>query len=75
MIRLVDVADPNFDNRSVDALIREQIEYYDARASEYDRTATPPGDVLAPFGRAQIDALHRFRPVGETLYWADGRRA
>jgi hypothetical protein len=30
------------------ALIREHIEYYRARASDYDVTSSPPGDPLAP---------------------------
>jgi demethylmenaquinone methyltransferase/2-methoxy-6-polyprenyl-1,4-benzoquinol methylase len=56
----------------VDALIREQIEYYDARAPEYDRTSTPPGDFLAPFGRAQVEALGHFAPSGDVLEIASG---
>lgn len=56
----------------MNALIRDQIEYYDARAGEYDRTSTPPGDVLAPFGQAQVDALDRFGPAGDVLEIASG---
>jgi SAM-dependent methyltransferase len=53
-------------------LIREQIAYYDARASEYDATSVPPGDVLAPFGRELTEALHRFAPTGDVLEIAAG---
>ena len=55
-----------------DALIHEQIEYYRQRAPEYDETATPVGDSLAPFG-AQIEAaLHAFAPTGDVLEIASG---
>lgn len=55
-----------------EALVNEQIEYYRARASEYDVTASPPGDPLAPFGRQIERALVRFRPTGRVLEMASG---
>src|SRR6059036_2050298 len=53
-------------------LIDEQIEYYRQRAPEYDETSTPPGDVLAPFGRRLHAALDAFRPEGDVLEIACG---
>jgi SAM-dependent methyltransferase len=58
-----------------DALVREQIEYYRARAPEYDVTSSPPGDPLAPY-RSQIEmGLDAFRPTGRVLEVASGTGA
>jgi SAM-dependent methyltransferase len=55
-----------------DALLAEQLEYYRQRAPEYDRTATPPDDPLAPFGAEIAAALDRFAPRGDVLEIASG---
>jgi SAM-dependent methyltransferase len=57
---------------SEEDLIREQIAFYRARASGYDKTSTPPGDPLAPYGNQVLDALDRFRPTGRVLEIASG---
>jgi SAM-dependent methyltransferase len=51
----------------IEALLAEQIDYYRARASEYDAGAVdlPGGDELA-------EAVHRFRPRGDVLELACG---
>jgi ubiquinone/menaquinone biosynthesis C-methylase UbiE len=53
-------------------LVREQIEYYRARAPEYDATSSPPGDPLAPYARQIEMALDRFAPTGRVLEIASG---
>jgi 2-polyprenyl-3-methyl-5-hydroxy-6-metoxy-1,4-benzoquinol methylase len=53
-------------------LIDEQIHYYSLRASEYDATATPPDDPLAPQVLRLEAALCRFRPTGRVLEFACG---
>jgi SAM-dependent methyltransferase len=55
-----------------DALVREQIEYYRARAPEYDVTSSPPGDPLAPYERQIEKGLEGFRPTGRVLEIASG---
>jgi SAM-dependent methyltransferase len=55
-----------------DALIREQMEYYRARAPEYDVTSSPPGDPLAVQGKRIEKALDQFRPTGRVLEIASG---
>jgi demethylmenaquinone methyltransferase/2-methoxy-6-polyprenyl-1,4-benzoquinol methylase len=56
----------------VRALVDEQIRYYSERAAEYDDTATPPGDSLAPFGASLEAALERSLPQGQVLEIACG---
>jgi SAM-dependent methyltransferase len=53
-----------------DALVREQIRYYSARAPEYD--TTPPGDPLVPYWRQIEIGLDQFRPTGRVLEIASG---
>jgi SAM-dependent methyltransferase len=53
-----------------DALVREQIEYYRARAPDYD--VTPPGDPLGPYWRQIERGLDRFQPTGSVLEIASG---
>jgi SAM-dependent methyltransferase len=53
-------------------VLDEQIDYYRARAVEYDATATPPGNSLANYGRALDAALEQFRPNGAILEIACG---
>ncbi len=55
-----------------DALVSEQIEYYRARAPEYDVTSSPPGDPLAPYSRQIETGLDGFRPTGRVLEIASG---
>lgn len=55
-----------------ESLIQEQIEYYRARASQYDETASPPGDPLALFGEEIERALDAFAPEGDVLEIASG---
>jgi SAM-dependent methyltransferase len=55
-----------------DALVREQIEYYRARAPEYDGTSSPLGDPLAPYAKQIEMGLDRFRPTGRVLEIASG---
>jgi SAM-dependent methyltransferase len=55
-----------------DALVREQIEYYRARAPEYDVTSSPPCDPLAPYERQIEMGLDGFRPTGRVLEIASG---
>ena len=55
-----------------DELIQEQIEYYRARAPEYDETSYPPGDPLAPFWQRIEAALAGFAPTGRVLEIASG---
>jgi len=53
-------------------LIREQIDFYRARASGNDATSRPPGDPLARYGNNVLDALDRFRATGRVLEIASG---
>jgi SAM-dependent methyltransferase len=55
-----------------DELVREQMEYYRARAPEYDVRSSPPGDPLAVYGREIEQALDQFRPTGRVLEIASG---
>jgi hypothetical protein len=55
-----------------DALVKEQIEYYRARAPEYDVTSSPPGDSLAPYAGQIEVGLDGFRPTGRVLEIASG---
>jgi demethylmenaquinone methyltransferase/2-methoxy-6-polyprenyl-1,4-benzoquinol methylase len=55
-----------------DALVMEQIEYYRAIAPEYDASASPPNDRLAPYGRQIEIGLDAFRPTGRVLEIASG---
>jgi SAM-dependent methyltransferase len=56
-------------------LVNEQIEYYRARAHEYDLTSSPPGDPFASYGQELEMALDRFRPTGRVLEIASGTGA
>jgi demethylmenaquinone methyltransferase/2-methoxy-6-polyprenyl-1,4-benzoquinol methylase len=60
------VTDPDRD------LIDEQIAYYRARATEYDRTSTPPDDPFAADADRIRDALRAFEPRGRVLELAAG---
>jgi SAM-dependent methyltransferase len=55
-----------------DGVVREQIDYYRRRASEYDATSTPEGDTLARQGLRLEQALRDFRPEGRVLEVACG---
>ena len=55
-----------------DALLREQIEYYRARAPEYELTSSSPGDPLALYRRQIELGLDAFRPTGRVLEIASG---
>lgn len=56
-----------------DAIIREQIEYYRPRASEYDQTSSPtPDDPLAFVGTEIQQALNALKPTGDVLEIASG---
>jgi SAM-dependent methyltransferase len=55
-----------------DDLIREQIEYYRRRASEYDETSVPPGDPLAREIERLEAELRAFDPGGRVLELACG---
>lgn len=55
-----------------EALIKEQIEYYRARAPEYGVSSSPLGDPLAPYGRQIEKGLDGFRPTGRVLEIASG---
>ena len=55
-----------------ESLVREQIDYYRARAVEYDETAYPPGDPLRRYVEPIEDALRAFAPQGEVLEIASG---
>jgi SAM-dependent methyltransferase len=55
-----------------DDLIREQIEYYRRRAPEYDETAVPPDDPLAPEIERLETELRVFGPRGRVLELACG---
>jgi SAM-dependent methyltransferase len=55
-----------------DALVKEQMEYYRARASEYDVTSSLPGDPLDAYVRQIEKALDEFRPAGRVLEIASG---
>ena len=65
----------NNDLMDEDALVSEQMAYYRAVAPEYAATFSPPGDPLAPFGRAIEVGLDRFRPAGRVLEIASGSGA
>jgi demethylmenaquinone methyltransferase/2-methoxy-6-polyprenyl-1,4-benzoquinol methylase len=60
------VTDPDRD------LIDEQIAYYRARATEYDRTSTPPDDPFAADADRIREALRVFAPRGRVLEIAAG---
>jgi len=53
-------------------LLDEQIAYYRARASEYDRTSTPEDDPFAADADRVRDALRAFAPRGRVLEIAAG---
>ena len=55
-----------------ESFIPEQIDYYRARASEYDETAIPPDDPLADYGEEIERALDAFAPTGDVLEIASG---
>jgi SAM-dependent methyltransferase len=55
-----------------DALVKEQIEYYRAQASDYDVTSSLPRDPLAIYVRQIEKALDEFRPTGRVLEIASG---
>jgi ubiquinone/menaquinone biosynthesis C-methylase UbiE len=55
-----------------DRLVREQIDYYHRRATEYDATSTPEGGALKEQGLRLEQALRDFRPQGEVLEVACG---
>jgi demethylmenaquinone methyltransferase/2-methoxy-6-polyprenyl-1,4-benzoquinol methylase len=55
-----------------DGLVREQIDYYDRRATEYDATSNPEGDALESQGLRLEEALRDFRPEGRVLEVACG---
>ena len=55
-----------------DGLVREQIDYYKRRATEYDATSTPVGDALEWQGLRLEEALRDFRPEGRVLEVACG---
>ena len=55
-----------------DGLVREQIDYYQRRATEYDATSTPQGDELEWQGLRLEEALRDFRPEGRVLEVACG---
>jgi SAM-dependent methyltransferase len=52
--------------------LQDQIEYYRSRAGEYDETAAPKGDPLAPQTEQIRRALHAFEPRGKVLEIACG---
>jgi SAM-dependent methyltransferase len=54
------------------ALVREQIEYYRARAPEYDGDVVAFRDPLAPYWREIEMGLDGFRPTGRILEIASG---
>ena len=43
-----------------DGLVREQIDYYNRRATKYDATSTPEGDALESQGLRLEEALRDF---------------
>ena len=49
---------------SEDGLVREQIDFYNRRATEYDSTSTPEGDALESQGLRLEEALRDFRLEG-----------
>ena len=53
-------------------LLDEQIAYYRARASEYDRTSTPDGDPFADDAARIREALRTFEPGGRVIELAAG---
>jgi SAM-dependent methyltransferase len=53
-------------------LLDQQIAYYRARASEYDRTSTPDGDPFADDAERIRDALRAFEPRGRVIELAAG---
>lgn len=53
-------------------LLDQQIAYYRARASEYDRTSTPEGDPFAANADRVRDALRAFAPRGRVIELAAG---
>ena len=55
-----------------DGVVREQIDYYDRRANEYDATSAPEGDALARQGLRLERALRDFCPEGRVLEMACG---
>ncbi len=55
-----------------DGLVREQIDYYNRRTTEYDATSTPEGDALESQGLRLEKALRDFRPEGRVLEVACG---
>lgn len=55
-----------------ESLIREQIDYYRRRASEYDQTSTPTDDPLTRFREEIERALHAFAPTDDVLEIASG---
>ena len=56
----------------VERLLADQVQYYERRADEYDRTSTPALDSLAPQGDRLRDALRAFEPRGRVLEIACG---
>lgn len=58
-----------------EALLQEQIEYYDKCAGQYDEMATPPDESFVGFGHALDAALDRFAPTGRVLEIASGTGA
>ena len=55
-----------------DRVLQDQIRYYRERAPEYDATATPVIDSLAPQGHALRAALRAFAPRGRVVEFACG---
>ena len=55
-----------------DGLVREQIDYYNRRATEYDATSTPEDDAVERQGLRLEEALRDFRPEGRVLEVACG---
>jgi demethylmenaquinone methyltransferase/2-methoxy-6-polyprenyl-1,4-benzoquinol methylase len=58
-----------------DGVVREQIDYYDRRANEYDATSAPEDDILARQDLRLERALRDFRPEGRVLEVACGTGA
>ena len=62
-VRPIEAESSNVDRR----IIREQIEYYDRRAPDYDESFTQSTDPLTPFVDEIKSALNRFGPRGSVL--------